>query len=312
MFRNVMVPLDGSSFAEHALPLARAIARRCAATLHLVAVVPPLAEAYTEGVFFGTADLEAEVVTRQKGYLARARKQLGGEIEVATTVLEGEVAACLCNHAEEVGADLVVMSTHGRGPLARFWLGSVADEVVRSARLPILLVRPEEGPVDLTADPLPLRVMVPLDGTELAERILEPAINLTEMIPNVEIILLRVIKPVTPVAPLPEGAGVGVEASYLLHEVEVVQEGLVRDAETYLREKAELLRARGIKAEVRVAVDDLVEEAILHEADKANAGLIALETHGRGGLSRLVLGSVTDKVVRGTHVPVLVQRPVTV
>jgi len=312
MFRNVMVPLDGSSFAEHALPLARAIARRCAATLHLVAVVPPLAEAYTEGVFFGTADLEAEVVTRQKGYLARAKKQLGEDVEVATSVLEGEVATCLCTHAEEVGADLVVMSTHGRGPLARFWLGSVADEVVRSARLPILLVRPEEGPVDLMADPLPLRVMVPLDGTELAERILAPAINLAEMIPNVEFILLRVIKPVVPVAPLPEGAGIGIEASYILHEVEVVQEGLVREAESYLRDKAELLRARGIKAEVRVTVDDRAEDAILHEAEKENAGLIALETHGRGGLSRLVLGSVTDKVVRGAHVPILVQRPVSV
>jgi len=312
MYRNVVVPLDGSSFAEHALPLARAIARRCGARLHLVAVVPPLAEAYTEGVFFGTADLEAEVVAKQKGYLERARAQLGADLNATTCVLEGEVAGSLCAHAEAIGADLMVMSTHGRGPLARFWLGSIADEVVRHTRLPILLVRPGEGPVDLNSEPLPLRVLVPLDGTELAERILEPAMSLAEMVAGVEFVLLRVIKPVLPIDTMPEGGRADLEAQHILKEVQVVQEGLFRAAESYLNEVALRLHPQGLKVEIRVAVDDKPEEAILHEADQMGVNLIAMETHGRGGLSRLVMGSVADKVVRGSHVPVMVERPVPV
>ena len=312
MYRKIMVPLDGSSFAEHALPLARAIARRCEAELHLVAVVPPLAEAYTEGVFFGTADLEAEVVSRQKGYLSRVRGQLAGDLNVSVVVMEGEVAGCLCTHATDCGADLVVMATHGRSPLARFWLGSVADEVVRHATLPILLVRPDEGPVNLAAEPLPLRVLVPLDGTELAERILGPAAALSDVVPGLELLLLRVIHPTVPVAGMPEGPGADLEAHHLLKEVQVLQEELHRDAESYLHGVARPLEARGLKVTISIAVDHRPEEAILHEAEKSGASLIALETHGRGGLSRLMLGSVADKVVRGAHMPVLVQRPVSV
>jgi len=312
MYRKVMVPLDGSSFAEHALPLARAITRFCGAELHLVAVVPPLAEAYTEGVFFGTADLEAEVVARQKAYLARVGHQLEEAVTTSTAVLEGEVAGSLCAHAAAAGADLVVMATHGRGPLARFWLGSVADEMVRHAHLPVLLVRPEDGPVNLAAEPRPLRILVPLDGSELAERILEPAVALAETMPGVEFVLLRVIKPVVPIVDLPEGPSADAEAHHILKEVQVLQEHLFRKAEGYLKDVADRLRLRGIEAEVRVAVDDRPEESILHEAEKARANLIALETHGRGGLTRLVLGSVADKVVRGAHVPVMVQGPVTV
>jgi len=311
MYRKVMIPLDGSSFAEHALPLARTIARACDAELHLVVVVPPLAEAYTEGVFFGTADLEAEVVARQKAYLARVRQQLD-EMKVSTAVLEGEVAGCLCSHAAAEGADLVVMATHGRGPLARFWLGSVADEVIRHAPLPVLLVHPEEGPVNLAAAPPPLRVLVPLDGTELAERILEPAIALGEMMPGAEFILFQVVKPVVPILDLPDGPEADAEAHHILKEVGLMQEQLFRTAETYLRDVAERLLARGLHTKIRVTVDDNPEEAILHEAETDSASLIALETHGRSGLARFFLGSVADKVVRGAHIPVLVQRPVTV
>jgi len=312
MYRKIMVPLDGTTFAEHALPLALSIARRSGAELHLVAVSPPLAAAYTEGVFVSTADVEAEAIERLASYLADVRQRLGGEFPVTTAVLEGDIATCLCAHAASRDVEMIVMATHGRGALARFWLGSVADEVVRHAHLPVLLVRPEEEPVDLSREPEPHKVILCLDGTELAERIIEPAVNVAALLPNVQFLLVRVIKPVMPPpAPL-EGASVDEEVELILHEVETAQEALYHEAESYLRGVAARLQARGLKAEVRVAIDERPEEAILHEAEAAGAGLIALETHGRGGLARLVKGSVADRVVRAAHVPVLVQRPVLV
>lgn len=307
MYRKVMVPLDGTTFAEHALPLARSIARHSNAELHLVAVIPPLTPAYAEGVFFSTMDLEAEAVERNEAYLASVRDRLGVDIPVSTAVLEGDVATCLCAHAASREVDLVVMATHGRGPMARFWLGSVADEVVRHAHLPVLLVRPTEEPVDLEQESPPHKVALCLDGSELAERIIEPAINVGALLPDVEFVLVRVIKPATPIHEPPESIDTDQEARHILQQVQVMQEELYREAESYLREIADRLRARGLKVEIRVAVDENPEQAILHEAERAGAGLIALETHGRGGLARLILGSVADQVVRKAHVPVLVQ-----
>lgn len=309
MYRKVMVPLDGTTFAEHALPLALSIARHSGAELHLVAVAPPLTAAYTEGVFVSTADMETEAIERLSSYLADVRQRLDGDFLVTSAVLEGDIATCLCAHAASRDVELVVMATHGRGPLARFWLGSVADDLVRHAHLPILLVRPEEGPVDLSQEPEPHRVVLCLDGTELAERIIEPAVNIAALLPDVQFVLVRVIKPVMPAPAMLEGPTVDEEVQHLLHEVETAQKELYQEAERYLRDVAGRLQARGLRAEVRVAIDDRPEEAILHEAEAAGAGLIALETHGRGGLARLVMGSVADKVVRSAHVPVLVQRP---
>jgi nucleotide-binding universal stress UspA family protein len=312
MYRKVMVPLDGTTFAEHALPLARSIARRSGAELHLVAVVPPLTGGYTEGVFFSTAELDAEAVERQEAYLDGVRERLGEGLHLTTAVLEGDIATSLSAHAAARDVELVVMATHGRGPLARFWLGSVADQVMRFSHLPILLVRPEEEPVDLAKEPEPHKVILCLDGTELSERIIEPAVNIGALLPEVEFLLVRVIKPVVPAPAALEGPTVEEGAQRLLHEIQAAQERLYREAESYLREVAGRLEARGLRTEVRVAVDERPEEAILHEAEAAGAGIIALETHGRAGLVRLVRGSVADKVLRSAHVPVLVQRPVTV
>src|SRR5262245_33674339 len=125
MYRTLLVPLDGSPFAEHALPLAVGIARRAGAALRLVTVSTPLAEAYTEGLYFSTLELQNEIAARQKTYLDEVVGRLAPTgLSVTAEVLEGEVAETLWCHAGDVDADLVVLATHGRGPLGRFWLGS--------------------------------------------------------------------------------------------------------------------------------------------------------------------------------------------
>jgi nucleotide-binding universal stress UspA family protein len=314
MYRTLLVPLDGSSFAEHALPLALALARRSRAGIHLVSVSTPLAAAYLEGVYVGTDDLEAEVTRRRRAYLEGVMEKLRKRIDVPITgeVLYGEVAASLCNLAGSSRYDLVVMATHGRSPFGRFWMGSVADEMIRRATLPLLLVRPEEKEVKLDEEPDLGRVVVPLDGSEMAEQILEPAVALAGLMPGAEIDLVRAIGPVLPIDASPELLEAGGETEHILREVESLQRQISREAEEYLAAVARRLEARGLKVRTHVVVEDRPEEAILHEAEDDHAGLIAMETHGRGGLSRLFHGSVADKVVRAAHVPILVHRPVSV
>jgi nucleotide-binding universal stress UspA family protein len=308
MYRKLMVPLDGSTFAEHALPVARSIARKCQADLELVVVLPPLTETYAEGVVFSPAELEEEARADRLAYLDKVKQRLGEEVPITVRVLEGTVSSSLTAYAAAEGIDLVVMATHGRGPLGRFWLGSVADEMVRTSGLPLLLIRPETNAIDLAREPKPGKIILPLDGTPLAEQIIEPAIQVGSLLPEVEFTLLRVINPVMPAGRFPDVPPVDAEAHSLLDRIEQMQNDLVREAREYLEVIAARLRYRGLKVTTHVVVEDQPAEAILHEAEAEGATMIALETHGRGGLARLFMGSVADKVVRGAHVPVLVQK----
>lgn len=311
MYRSVLVPLDGTHFAEHALPAAIALAHRAKARLLLVSISTPLTEAYVEGLYFSTLEMEKEVASRHQTYLdalaERIRRQ--SSVEVQVQVKHGEVAATLCELVAQNEADLVVMATHGRSALGRFWLGSVTDEMIRHASCPLLLVRPKDEEVDLTREPQLSPILLPLDGTPLAEQILPRVIALAEHIPDARITLMRGIQAVVPVSTAPDLPEAEKEARTLLRQVQSLQERLRQDAETYLEKVAADLRARGLQVQTQVVVEDQPALAILHEAEQERAAVIALETHGRRGLSRLILGSVADKVVRGSHVPVLVHRP---
>lgn len=308
MYRTVLVPLDGSRFAEHALPLAGALARHAGAKLRVVTVSTPLASFTAEGAYFGTAEMEAELDGRYRAYLNSTAGRLrarGTEVEV--DLLHGEVAECICADAERQ-AELVVMATHGRGTLERFWLGSVADEVVRNVTRPVLLVRPADEEADLGSEPKLSPVVVSLDGTPLAEKVLDHALEMAALAPGAELVLMRAI---TSVAPVPSHLDVPEaerEARGLMSQVHKLQSHLRREAETYLEGVAARVRQRGVKARTAVVVEDQPAVAILNEARAVGAGLIALETHGRSGLTRFFLGSVADKVIRGATTPVLVHR----
>jgi nucleotide-binding universal stress UspA family protein len=311
MYRTLLVPLDGSTFAEHALPAALAVARHARSRLHLVSVITPLAEAYVEGLYISTGELEAQLDTRQRGYLEGVARRLRERTDVPITVAvpHGEVADTLCRLQAEEKAELVVMATHGRGALGRFWLGSVADEMLRHTTTPLLLIRPGHEAPDLAHEPELGKVVLPLDGSPLAEQILEPAVTLAGLMPDARVTLIRAIHPVLP--PIyPVDVPGEREAQHLAEQVEAMQGRLQGEAQRYLDAIAERLRGRGLTVQTEVIIEEQPAPAILHEADKVKAGLIALQTHGRRGLARLILGSVADKVIRGAHVPVLVHRPV--
>ena len=312
MHKTILVPLDGSRFAEHALPAALAVARRCGATLRLLTVSAPLVDGTMEGIVFTPGELEAELASRCQEYLddvaARVRALADGP--VAADLAQGEVAEMVCGQIAKTGADLVVLATHGRGATQRFWLGSTTDEVIRRAETPLLLVRPGEGEADLSAQPRLSPALVSLDGSAHAEQILEHALCLLASGPQPEIVLFRAIPPVAAVAhAVPDVPEARREAGSLLARVRQMQAGLREQAEAYLEGVAASLRARGVQARTRVLVGDQPAQAILDEAKAIGAGLIALETHGRSGLSWMFLSrGVADKIVRSACVPVLLHR----
>jgi nucleotide-binding universal stress UspA family protein len=300
MIRSILVPLDGSPFAEHALPAALGIARRSGAAIQLVQVHVPLI--YIEGIHVFEGTLDAKILGGEKAYLecvALGIETLVGA-RIACSLPVGAIGDQLIEQARACKADLVVMTTHGRGALSRFWLGSTADEIVRRGPAPVLLLRPHEGRPDLTAEPALKHMLIPLDGTSQAEEILEPALALGSLT-GADYTLLRVVEPIQPLGMELGGyAPAGLELP-LLKELQA-------GAQAYLDNVAERLRARGVRVHTRVAVDAHAAGAILNEAKTNPCDLIAIETHGRGGLTRLLLGSIADKVVRGATCSVLVHR----
>jgi nucleotide-binding universal stress UspA family protein len=310
MYRSVLVPLDGSTFGEHALPLAAGIARRAKAALEFVQVHVPLAGMYVDRMPPLENTLDPMLRQQERAYLDAVVRRLSdlGDASVTAALVEGPVLDALQERVKATGTDLIVMTTHGRGPLARAWLGSVADGLVRRVGIPVLLVRPQETAPDLAREPAPLHVLIPLDGSDLAERIIEPAVALGVLL-EAEYTLLRVIKPMVIGNYNPSDAVVGGLDYSLLRELQTLHEQDRKDAQKYLEAVAARLRERSLRARTRVAVNAQPAVAILDEVKANRIDLVALETHGRSGLPRLFLGSVADKVLRGATVPVLVQRP---
>lgn len=310
MYRTILVPIDGSTFAEHALPAALALARHSGGTLRLITVSTPLVETSVEGLYFSAAEVEEDIVTRYRanleGIAARLRQRTAGPI--VTDVLHGDIGPTLCGEIDKSETDLVVMATHGRGAFERFWLGSNTDDVIRHSSKPVLLVRPEEGPVDLAAEPRFSPALVSLDGTAFAETVLDHAVKLVGLSSAAELILVRAIQGVAPTSAAPDVEEARREADNIRRQVRDLQSHLRQEAKEYLEGVAGRLRSRGLTVRTHVVTGDQPAQAILEEARSSGAGLIALETHGRAGLTRLLVGSVADKVIRAATVPVLVHR----
>jgi nucleotide-binding universal stress UspA family protein len=187
-------------------------------------------------------------------------------------------------------------------------MGSIADELVRHLPMPVLLTRPGEGPPNLTREPALDHLLLALDGTAIAEKMIGPMVDLAALL-GAEVTLVRALQPALPFTYHPEGLLMDRPARALVERIESIHEELRKEAVAYLEGVAERFRARGVPVRTSVVVDKHPAAAILHEAELRGCKLIAVETHGRSGLKRLILGSVADKVIRGAHVPVLVHRP---
>jgi nucleotide-binding universal stress UspA family protein len=304
MYQSIVVPLDGSAFGEHALPLALSLARRSHATLELVHVHVPLATLYAETIANVESGLDAGRRRHEQAYLDRMAERLTklAAVPVKVRLPEGPVVDAVQEYLPACGADLVVMTTHGRGAVSRWWLGSVTDELIRRVSVPLLAVRPHEQEPNFGREAEPRHVLVPLDGTPLAEHILPAATQLGGLT-GAAYTLLRVVQPFAVASFDAAGLGVGTVVPEAL-------EGLRREAANYLDRLAQRLRGQGLAVETAVAVHDQPATAILDAVQERHADLVAVASHGRHGLTRLMLGSIADKVVRAAPVPVLVHGPV--
>lgn len=304
MYRRIVVPLDGSANAEHALPAAATIARRCGAELRLVHVHHaeplPAAARPRPGVHPPPrGEVDEDVCASEQGYLDDVAGRLGAHhrgTAADVELLYGLVAAEILRYAS--AADLVVMATHGAGGIERAWLGSVVDRVARESVVPVVLVRPGEGPADLGAEVPIERVLVPLDGGAVAEKVLTPAVTLAAAF-GAGITLLHVLAPLGGVGPASAPMGAYLEPAG----------AVVAEAASYLERLADGLRAGGHDVNTVLETHPIPAQAILSEAERTPGSLVALATRGRGGAKRLLLGSVADKVVRAAVTPVLVFRP---
>jgi nucleotide-binding universal stress UspA family protein len=299
MIRSVLVPVDGSAFGEQAIPLALGLARRAGARLEIVLVHVPYVP--VESISDYPESIDRDVLFRERDYLQALRERLekSAGIPVNKHHPRGLIADTLEEQVAKAEADLVVMATHGRGPLSRLWLGSVADAMIRRLPVPVVLVRPQdEHPPHPTGEQVCRHILIPLDGSTLAESVLKAALNLGEVM-DARYTLLRVVSPPSAWPPHHEPGRVAYDP--LIRKAEA-------KAQDYLDGVADNLRERGLNVQTRVAIGLKPAPVILSEATAAGADLIALATHGRGRLPRIILGSVADKVVRGASTPVLVFR----
>ncbi|HEX9107639.1 MAG TPA: universal stress protein, partial [Longimicrobiales bacterium] len=179
-YQSICVPLDGSPESECALPLARALARRLGAHLAYVHVHQPGADrAYTGRAEY--ARRENELRCEESRYLWSKVEPSEREPAAASVLMAGRIPDALLRFAREQSADLLVMTRHGSGGAERPWLGSVADRVIRSARMPVVLAPVTATPADPSRAPMIRRVLLPLDGSSAAEEVLEHALALGDL-----------------------------------------------------------------------------------------------------------------------------------
>lgn len=301
---TVMVTLDWSRFAETALPVAARLADLLGHGLRIVMVHEPArAPVPAAEVPAFTGPDEVTVRGAQQNYLATIADDLGqAGVRVAEAALiEGSAGPSLVADIERTNPALLVMATHGRGPLSRLWLGSVADHVIRHTSVPVVLVRPAGDPPDPSADATFSAGLVPLDRSPDAEAILVPLVPLARAA-GARLTLLHVVRPVFDVADAMSPYPAMVPAPDVL-------DALQDEARQYLDTVAARVRSQGVDVTTTVVAGLGVAPTILGHLDDGSHDFVAMSTHGAGGFRRMLLGSVADKVIRGAAKPVIILRP---
>ncbi len=289
MLERILVPLDGSPTAEGVLPQVGRLLKLADAEVILVQALDVPASLNAEYAAF-----LPEWRQRTKKYLESMQRHLADRGVRARAVLREEASADgILNAATDEKATLIAMSSHGRTGLARFVLGSVAEKVLRQSRVPVLLVRsfqpgPEGAPVPVPAAERPFKkIVVPVDGSPTSGEVIPAVLDLARRT-GAKVILVNVSDWVfhyrAPARPPNDPA---VDAQFATAEKLFQGAGL----------ECLCLKLRGDAASILV---DFCED---HQAD-----LLAMGTHGRRGVTRWALGSVTEKVLRGASLPLLVVR----
>lgn len=290
MTRTVIVPLDGSDASEVALPIARQLRERLGGPLKLLSVVEVNVEfdAWIETAPFSLDEELDDWLDERRAYLNEIAARVGEGVE--TEIRVGRPADELRTCIEEAVDAIVVMASHGRGGIQQVVLGSVAMSVVHNVHHPVVVVHMQDGDAE---PPSALdSVLLPTDGSKFAENAIEEALE-----------ILGEPKPLVRLVQVLEHPDWAAHSNYTGLVNQYLQAGREMSEER-LEELAASLRERGYKAEAELrsgsAADAILEAAEAHQAD-----LIAMATHGRSSIGRLLLGSVAQRVLNRTTVPLL-------
>ena len=301
MYKVIMAPTEGSDIERGALSVAVTLAQRFNADLHLVRALPSpvVAETLPDT---SVLDIREDALRVERTARLHKLEALGtelrtlGHIRVVTALKSGRVAPTLRDYAMEFNVDLIVMSSHSLGGLKRVTLGSVTDYLIRNTHSPVLVVKPPASFVGATPDETVASIVVPLDGSAMAEQIL-PEVAALALGLNASVHLLRVLTPHT------------------YSQEQIMQAGLpwweaeIAEADAYLSGPASYLAKEAVKVNKEVILSDNVATAILDYAARMRADLIAIATSGSGGMSRFVFGTVADEVTRKSPTSLLVFHP---
>ena len=292
MFHALLVPIDGSPFSERALTLAVPIAQQHGASIVLTMAHPlPSTTDGVAGMTIRNPVAERDVRQHLRQQLERVARRIATKYRVTTSTQfrEGPIVDEIEQAAADAEADLIVLTTHGRGGLSRVWLGSVTDALLRRATRPVLITRTARKWSLITAnEPVFPRIIVALDGSPNSERALADTLRLVGDSPG-HLVLVRA----------EDAAVASLTNTWVAETIRALQAD-------YLEPIAATHRTRSLQITTRAIVQSDAARAILDVAKEENAFLIAVATHGRTGFRRALLGSVADKVIRGASVPVLV------
>lgn len=292
MYKNILVPLDGSTLAERSLEYALPLAERHGAEVTLIRVTEPIFPIMAGGgAPVRDPALDQERREQDRKYLQKIvrRVRRSSDVPVDGVFLEGKVVPTVAGYVRDNKIDLVVMSTHGRGGFERLWLGSVADGMIRELPADLLLVRVgRNAHRPVAGETLFPRVLVPLDGSVPAEGALDSVIKLVGR-DSATITLGCVVHPVLAMA----------SKTTPSREENELREG-------YLKPIVARYTAPNLVFNIDLKVDGNTGRALIDMVKRSDSSLISLATHGRGGMGRFLLGSVADKLIRTAPVPVLI------
>lgn len=308
MFRDIVVPVDGTGLAERAIPWALA-ALAPNGTLHLTHAHVFPTPMLVEGVVVSDPAFDRNLRDQETDYLTKLAGRVRGAVLGCRVLMrnidsDSPAATSLAEATGQIGADLIVMAAHNRGPFARFLLGSFADELLRASPVPVMTLRVEGNDEDIPnlSEKAQLnRLIVPLDGTEHAERIVDSAVHFALAL-RARVTLLLVLDAVDD--PDAIGRMTRAELSHLAQSAPLEER-----AAAYLDLVAKTITTAGGTAETKLVHHGAAAKVILEAAKGDPLTGIALATHGRTGVTRLLRGSVTDEVVHNAVGPVLAFHP---
>jgi nucleotide-binding universal stress UspA family protein len=294
MMTRLLVPLDGSETAEQVLPHARALARILKVPVELVTVIEIGPYVSTKKARY-LDHLIDTAVGNSEAYLKRVARTFGSG-GVKCTVEKGNAKEVIITKAAADRGTLVAMGTHGSSGLNRWLLGSVTERVARAASNPVLVVRAIEDAV-AEGEAVPASIIASLDGSELAESVLPVVVELAKAF-NLKVTLLR---------------SYSLKDAILRFEdytpdLDELKGELRWEAMSYLDEKVRQLKSEGLADVSPFVAEGDAAEIIIDSAKASPNSWVAVCTHGRSGIERWVLGSVTEKVLRHSNNPVLVIR----